>query len=433
MGRATASLEPLRQPGFRLLWLSLLAWHCARWMDLLATGWLALELTGSAWHVALIGFYRNIPVPIFGVLAGAIADRIDRRLLVFLTGGINVAASLAVFTLYITGQLEYWQLAAANLLLGLSWALDWPSRRAMLPDLVSREQLMPAIVLDGMSMNLNRVLGPVLAGAIVAALSIPGCYLVVAIVHAIGLVPIMRIELPAVRKAHTAAGLRFIMEGLRFCRQYQAVWGVLVITIIMNCFIFPYIQLLPVFARDVLNVGPVGLGLLMASDGIGSIVSAVALVSSNRARRYGLMFVAGSALMCASILAFALSPLYAVSVALLVLGGIWHTGFSTFQSTIILQTVGDAMRGRAMGVLTLAIGSSPLGMLIMGGIAEGMSAPWAVGLSSMAALVTVLGTAAIAPGLLAQRAPEPGVLPGAAGLRASPLASGPSTQAKGRI
>jgi len=400
-----AALEPLRRKGYRLLWLSAFLWYFARWMDILVAGWLALELTNSPLHVALIGFYRNAPVPIFGAFAGAIADRLDRRLLVIAAEVANVAATLSVAVLLLVGRLEYWHLAAANLLLGLAWSVEWPSRRAMVPDLAGRGLLLPALVLDTMSMNVTKVLGPLVGGGLLAALSLPGCYVLLTLVYSAALVPLLALRLPANgARPRAAPAFRFVAEGLSFCHKHQPVRGVLLVTMLMNCFVFPYQQLLSVFARDVLQVGPLGLGLLGAGDGIGSLVGATALVTSGRFRRQGWAFVLGSVGMCAAILVFATSPVYAVSLAFLILGGVGHSGFSTFQSAIILGTVGDALRGRAMGVLTLAIGSSPLGMLLMGGISALLSAPWAVGLSSVVGGALIAGTAAATPGLLAHEA-----------------------------
>lgn len=403
--RAPVGLEPLRHVGYRLLWFSSLLWHLARWMDILVAGWLALELTNSVWHVALIGFYRSAMLPLFGPFAGAIADRVDRRKVIIAAEVANVGATVAVAVLLIGGNLQYWHLAAANLVLGLAWSVEFPSRRAMIPDLVGPDLLLPAIVLDTMSMNVNKVVGPLIGGGLLATLSIPGCYVLLAVIYAVGLVPLLPLRLPPIHcQSRTTSTFRFIGEGLRFCHKHQSVRGVLLVTVAMNCFIFPYIQLLPVFARDVLQVGPVGLGLLAAGDGIGSLIGATILVTSGRLQRHGWAFVLGSVGMCCALLVFAISPLYAVSLAALILGGVGHSGFSTFQSTIILDAVGDSLRGRAMGVLTLAIGSAPLGTILIGAVAAALTAPWAVALSSATGGLLIVGTAALMPGLLAHGA-----------------------------
>ncbi|MDA8218908.1 MAG: MFS transporter [Dehalococcoidales bacterium] len=397
-------MAPLRHRGFRLLWLSSLSWYFGRWMDVLVTGWVTLQITDSAWLVAMIGFYRSIPVPIFGAFAGAIADRVDRRLLVIATETINALTALSIALLFMADRLEYWHLAVANLLLGFAWSIEWPSRRAIIPDLVGRELIMPAVVLDSISMNFNRTLGPLLGGALLATLDIPGCYLLLALLYAGGLVPLLLLRLPASTRAKSASALRFLGEGLGFCVKQDVVRGILLITVLMNCFYFPYVQLLPVIARDVFHVGPVALGFLSAADGIGSIIGAFILVSWKRLRRHGLVFVASSVGATAALFAFSVSPIYGLGLAMLILGGVLHSGFTTFQSTVILGAVSDSLRGRVLGVLTLAIGSSPAGMLLMGGIAGALSASWALGISGAAGVVLNTAAATISPGLVAHAA-----------------------------
>ena len=403
-----STLAPLRSGSFRLLWISSLFWNFARWTDIIVGGWLALQITDSAWLVALIGFYRSAPVLVFGAFAGAIADRFDRRRLVLAAQATNVTVAAAIALLLSADALEYWHLAAASLLLGLSWSLEFPCRRAIVPDLVGKRDLLPAIVLDTVSMNLMKVLGPIVGGGLLATLPIADCFVLVTAIYALGLLPILAVRLPqGLASAPAMATFRFIAEGLAFCSRHQPVRGVLFVTVAMNCFAFPYIQLLSVFARDVLFVGPLELGLLAAGDGIGSLIGSALLVSARRLRRPGWLYVLGSIGFCGALGGFAASPLFALSFALLIVAGVFHSAFSTFQSTIILGAVDDKLRGRAMGVLTLAIGSAPLGMLMIGALAASLTAPLAVALSAVVGGALIAGSAAITPGLLAYEAPAP--------------------------
>lgn len=405
-------LAPLRVPHFRLLWSSALIWYLARWLDILAAGWLALELTNSAWDVALIGFFRNAPIPIFGAFSGAIADRIDRRRLVIVAEAMNVLASALVAGLLFAGRLEYWHLAGANLLLGLAWAIEWPARRAMTPDVAGRNLVLPAIVLDTMSANVTKVLGPLVGGALIASLGTTTCYTLLACLYAASIIPLLRLRLQPVAAARPmVSALRFLGEGLSFCRRHPAVRGVLLVTVVMNCFAFPYVQLLSVFARDVLLVGPIGLGLLTAADGVGSLAGTSLLTGAVRIRRPGLIFAVGSTAMTLCLVLFALSPVYALSLGLLVLGGFAHSGFSTFQSTIILGAAGDALRGRAMGVLTLAIGSAPIGMLLVGALAGSFGAPIAVAASASAGALAIGLTSWRTPGLVGDETSDEAAAP----------------------
>ena len=402
----TSCLLPLRREGYRLLWLSSINWYAARQMDILVTSWVTLQLTNSAFDVALIGFFRFIPVMLFGTFAGAIADRLNRRRLVLATTSANVLVACAVATLFQANLVEFWHLAVANVTLGLCWAIEWPSRRAMMPDLAGKELLLPAVVVDTLSMNANRVLGPLVGGTLLAILSSAQCFYVLAAVYGAGLAPLLLLRLPAIRPPQRTATLRFILEGLGYCYRYQAVRGVLLITVVMNAFFFPYSQLLSVVARDVLRVGPVELGLLASGDGIGSLIGAMLLISSDRLRRQGPVFVFGSLAMSIALLVFALSPMFLLSFAMLTLAGVAHSAFSTYQSTIILGEVGDALRARVMGILTVAIGSSPVGMLFMGAIAGAHGAPWALGLSGVLGALLVGGSVALAPNLLTYEVPR---------------------------
>jgi MFS family permease len=406
-----SSLLPLQQKGYRLLWLSSLTWYCGRWMDVIVTSWATLQITDSAFAVAFIGVCRSVPVMLFGAFAGAIVDRVDRRHLVLATTVTNSLATLSLGVLAICGRLEFWHVAAANLLLGLAWSIEWPSRRAMTPDLAGKALLLPAIVLDTISSNLNRVLGPLIAGIVLATLSIGGCFLVLALLYGAGIVPLLLLRLPPILKPARTATLRFILEGVGYCYRYPIVRGVLLVTVVMNACFFPYSQLLSVVARDVLRVGPVELGILASADGVGSLVGALLMLSSERFRRQGAVFVLGSASMCFCLLAFAASPVYLLSLLCLLLSGVGHAAFGTYQSTIILGEVGDALRARVMGVLTVAIGSSPIGMLFMGAVAGAVGAPWALGSSGAIGALLVGVSVALAPSLLSYRLPRPHRIP----------------------
>lgn len=400
MNLRSTSLAPLRQPGFRLLYASSFLWYFGRWMDAIVSSWLALLLTNSPWHVALIGFYRNLPVMLFGPFTGAIADRIDRRTLLIASAIANAAAAATLAFLFYSGRMEFWHLAVANLVMGLAWSVEFPTRRAILPDLVGRERLLPAMVLDTVSMNVSRVCGPLLGGTVLALLDVTESYVVLALLYGGAAVPVLFLTLPAITRARGASAFRFLAEGLRFCGRTASVRGVLLITFLMNALAFPFMQLLSVFARDVLHVGPFELGLLTAGDGIGSLIGA-AFLSASSFKRYGVVFAASSVGMCLALVAFSASPVFVLSLAMLILAGVGHAGFTTLQSTITLSVVGEDMRGRVMGVLTLAIGSATLGMLLSGAVASAFGAPWAVGLSGAVGALLVTATAATTPGLLA--------------------------------
>ncbi|MBI2940802.1 MAG: MFS transporter [Chloroflexi bacterium] len=395
-----AALRPFDSPAFRTLWVATSLWHFARWMDIIVVGWLVLELTNSPWHVGLIGFYRSLPMMVFGLFGGAFADQFDRRKLITATQFVNLLVTGAVAILVGRGSFTFEWAALASLCLGFTWAIDWPTRRALVPDLVGKELLLNAILLDNASMNVTKAIGPLVGGTLILLLGYPGCYVLLGLIYMAELALLLWMAVPAASIAvRRVSMLRYLADGWSEIRRSEAIVGVLAVTVAMNFFAFPHQSLLPVFARDVLRAGPIGLGLLAAADGIGSLVGAVGLAALGQPKRVGRLFIAGSTSMCLLLVAFSTSADYRLAVALLLLAGLAHSAFSAFQSTIILGTSADAVRGRMMGALTLAIGSAPLGTLVVSGLATAASAPLAVGASAAVCAGLVLAWAARFPAL----------------------------------
>jgi MFS family permease len=394
------TLSPLRVPDYRRLLASNSLWWQAIFMEMIVVGWVVLELTNSAWHVALIGFYRSAPLMVMGFLSGPVSDRFGRRRVIIASQTSNLIVSLSVVTLLWTGHLQFWHLSVAAVILGTTWAVDWTARRALIPDLVGRSRTMDAMLLEGFTQNITRIAGPFTSGALIDAFGATGCYAVLAAVAALSLSFLLRMPRPRPRPGpvQTDPPLARMAAGLRYVRRHPAILGVFLITVAMNFLVFPYMTLLPVFARDVLGQGPVGLGLLGAASGAGSFVGLL-LVNRIRHRiRLTWIFSVGSAMMACALVAFALSTLFSLSLALLLLSGIGQACFGILQSSIVLLTASDDMRSRAMGAIVLGIGAGPPGRLIIGGLAESLGAPFAVLVTSAAAALVVLLTLALLPG-----------------------------------
>ncbi len=393
------ALDPWRIPNYRYLWLSNFAFYFARWMEQLVSGWLAWQLTHSPSDVALIGFFRTMPMLVLSVGSGVLSDRVERRKLVMATQVGNMAAALALFALYSLGQLQYWHLAVGTTAIGAAWAIEWPARRALSMDTVGRSMLVRATMLDSLSHNLTRALGPFAGGVIIALAGGEKVYALLALFYIGSLLAIRPLRTVLPERVGHASVWRNLGAGLAYARRNQAIMGVLVTTFVLNAFLFPYQQLLPVFADVVLHVDAVGLGLLGAADGIGSLVAALVIMSRGDVRRTGWFFISGAFGMSVFILLFSASQWYGVSLSLLILGGITHIGFTAMQSTIILSSSSEEMRGRSMGTLLLAIGSQPIGTLIMGGVAAAAGVAVAVGSGGLICVVSTAAIAALAPKL----------------------------------
>lgn len=393
-----APIETFRSPGYRCLWLASLLWNLARWMDQVVLGWVVLDMTNSAWDVAIIGALRWLPLLMFGLAGGAVADRVDRRLLLMGAQGLGLSISLSTAALLAVGIFDFGLACVVTFLLGLQWAIDWPTRRALIPDLVGRERTVNAVALEAVSMNLTRIVGPMLAGLLIAFVSPAAAFLVMAGLYTVELA-VLKIMPLAVQGPRQLSGplLRYLGDGFSQLRAYQPIVGVLLISAFMNILVFPYQQLLPVFARDELNVDAVGLGALSAAAGIGSFAGAMAIASWGRIPRSGLLFWVGSCLMSICLVGFAAANNFTLALLLVGLAGVGQAAFASLQSTIVLGTATDQLRGRAMGALTLAIGSSPIGMIEVGALALVIGAPLAVGLNAAACAALIAVVAARLP------------------------------------
>jgi MFS family permease len=340
-------------------------------------------MTNSAWDLAVMGALRWLPLLMFGVAGGAMADRVDRRLLLIAAQGLGLFVSVTTAVLLATGLFDFGFAALATFLLGLQWAVDWPTRRALIPDLVGRDLTVSAVALEAVSMNVARVVGPLVAGAMITFVSPAAAFVLMAGLY-VGEIILLKLMPLDVRGRQVASGpmLRYLRDGFSQLRDSPPIVGVLLISVLMNVLVFPYQQLLPVFARDVLHVDAIGLGALGAATGVGSFAGAVAIASVGRVPRSAMFFWVGSVLMSLCLVGFALTSNFPLALVLVGLSGLGSSAFASLQSTIVLEKASDQLRGRAMGALTLAIGSAPLGTLELGAATVVLGAPLAVALNA---------------------------------------------------
>jgi MFS family permease len=403
----------LHNGDYRRLLSSNALWWQAMFMEMVVVGWLVLELTNSPWQVSLVGFCRSAPFLVCGFIAGPLTDRLGRRRIILGAQLANFLAYVALTLLLWSGGLALWHMYLTALVLGAAWALDWPARRALLPDLIGKEQTVDAMLMENFAQSTSRIIGPSLAGGLIAAFGPAGCYTVMMMLSGVGLWNLRHLSqqpIPRTSMRPTASPWNLVAEGLRYVGSNQAILGVILITLVMNLLYFPYMNLLSVFARDVLEQGPVGLGFLGAASGVGALVG---LFLINRLRHQfssGLILTVGTFGMSLCLLAFALSGVYSFSWIMLLFAGIGQACFGIMQSSIILLAASDEMRSRAMGTLVLAIGSDPLGKLQTGYLAETLGAQVTVAGQAALAAVCILGIAIALPGLrqpVTERQPAP--------------------------
>jgi len=382
----------LQEPSYRRLWASGLLVNVARWVDLVTLGWLALQLTGSPFMVGLAAFARSAPMMVVGPFAGIVADRMPRGRVLTIAQTTGLVAALTFAVVFASGGGRYGVLVAFEVVFGLVWALDFPARRTSLYALLGAPRVAQAVSLETVSMQIAKVLGPLAAGWCLARVGPAACYALMALMYAGGLAACggLRVKLGmpgATLSGSVGASMR---AGLQAAWASGTVRAVLLVTIAMNTLFFPYQHMLPVFARDVLAVGPLALGALVAADGLGALIGALAIASGWGRLDHRMVF--GSAVMIAPLLLVALagSRWLGVCVVILLIMGAAESGFATMQSTLVLLSAPERLRGAVMGILSACIGTQPLGTLAIGLLAASLGSPRAFTLNALVSLAVIV-------------------------------------------
>ncbi|HEX7788882.1 MAG TPA: MFS transporter [Methylomirabilota bacterium] len=391
----SAFVSVLREGAYRRLWCSGLCVNGARWMDLVLLGWLAFQLTDSPFMVGLAAFARSAPLMVLGPFTGLLADRMHRGRVLVLTQAVGVATALALAAVFALGRGGFWPLVGLEMLFGALWALDFPARRTALYALVGTRRVATAVSLETVSMQVAKMIGPVLAGVGLARLGPAPCYLGVAALYIVGLLVFIgvpaRIGGPGPREAASVAAS--LGAGFREAWREPTVRAVLMVTILMNVLFFPYQHMLPVFARNVLGVGPEWLGALIAADGLGALLGALAIASGRGFLPHGRLFAVSVLVAPFLLLAFTILRWPWACLVVLVAIGICESGFAAMQSTLVLLAAPEAGRGRAMGILSACIGTQPAGTLWIGFLSGGIGVPAAMAINGAVALLAMVPAA----------------------------------------
>lgn len=392
-----AGLRALGHRDFRLFWCGQLVSLIGTWMQSVGQAWLVLELTNSPFRLGVIGALQFGPILLFSFLSGAISDRVRKRRLLL---GTQAALMLQAFTLAVlvgSGRVQFWHVAVLAALYGLATTLDMPSRQSYIAHLVPRGDLMNAIALNSAVFNGARVVGPAVAGLLVARYGTAAAFLMNGASFIAVLAALAAIRTEGAPSPRRGVGLRAeIAEGVRYAAGTPRVALVMSLLVVVSLFVVNMNVLVPLIARDVLHEGAHGFGLLMAALGVGAVAGALA-VAALSVGRPPLGMVVGPALAAAALLlllstARHFGPTAAVLVAL----GFAQIVFMTSCNTTVQIAVPDELRGRVMGLYALVFaGMTPIGALIMGTVAEhwGVSRACAVGGAAGLLLILALTVA----------------------------------------
>ena len=390
------SLLQLRD--FRLMWIAGGLDNTGRWMDSVVMGLLVLNLTDSAFQVALLFVFRWLPMLVFALLSGMIADRTNRWAIMMSARSVAVIATVAILILVIADAVKPWHVFIASFFLGLLFVMEFPSRRSLIYDLVGSERIVSAMSLETINSTLGKFAGPFMAGLLIELSGFSGTYGVLATVYVIAFILILVMQgRGPVRSPSPYAFWNTVSRGFKYSVNSTVIRSVLIVTLIMNAMAFSVESLFPVVARDHLGVGAGLTGILISAQAIGSLVAASVIASLAMVRYHGRIFCLGLALQLLSLLFFALSPWYSVSFLMLLLAGLGAAGYSTMQSTIILISSEPEMRGTALGMLGQCIGVAAVGGVAVGIVANFFSANIAVALSVSLGLVLLIPTMFLSP------------------------------------
>ena len=380
-------MGPLKYREFRLLWLGWVFLVTGSWVHQMTSGWLILKLTDSPFMLGLNGAFMSIPFLITSLYGGAVADRVDRRKLLLVTQGIGMLVAFIPGVLTALDLIQVWHIYALS---SVSWtiaAFDSPARHALIPTLVPRSELMRAIALTSVLRRSMGLVGPLIGGIVLTTGGIAGAFFVYAFFNSALFICIvlMRPQKTELEPQTTSTG-RAILDGLAAMSSNRILFGILSLEAI-HTFFATYHELMPVFARDVLKVGPMGLGFLYAAPGVGAFVGMLIMVAAGNVKKKGVLFFITALTQPVVVALFALSPWLVTSMVMLLIAGVLDVVGGTVRNTMIQLVTEERLRGRVMAMNSMVHrGLSPLSGLQAGTVATFIGAPLAIAAGASLAL-----------------------------------------------
>jgi MFS family permease len=382
--RILEAISALRHRNYRLYWFGQLFSVLAQNMEHVAQGWLVLELTNSPLALGLTGLAHAIPTITLTLVGGAIADRADRRRIMIASQTGAALIFLTVAVLVLTGVVALWHVMVLAFVSGSIRAFDRPSRMALLPQMVPREDIPNAVAIGGTIWQLCRLIGPAAAGVLIYLFGVGPTFLACSLGS--GTAVTLWLAIRTVQPTITASGsglLKNMMEGVNFIWKNELYYTLMGMTFFNSVFGMSYLILMPVFARDILQVGSQGFGFLQTAGGAGALIGTLSVAVFSDIRRLPLQAARGATLFGALLLMFAFSTLYSVSLALAFVLGMVSQFYITAINTVLQLNLPEQLRGRVMGVHGLTWDLMPVGGMIAGTIAEFAGAPTAVAVGAV--------------------------------------------------
>jgi MFS family permease len=385
-----------RNPIYRLYYYSLIGHWAPMQMQMVTRTLLIYRLTGSGAILGVMALAGSIPMLLLSLYGGALADRLDKRkILIYsqafsalVTIGVGFALSINYLSRDVPGS--WWVLIVSSVLQGIIMGIMMPSRASMVPEIVSPADLMNAISLNNMGMNVFRILAPAATGFIIDAWDFASVYYIMTGLYIFSVVFLLRMPPKRTAVRGESGTVAEVLEGFRYMRGETTIMLILVFTLACTILGMPFNMLLPMFTEDILKVGASGLGVLMAVSGVGSIVVSFTLASMQNKKR-GIMMLFSGLILSLALIAFSFTANWNLALGLSVFIGLGQTGQTAIGFALIQYYVDPGYRGRVMSFMMLGFGLSSLGTVFGGILAETMGIAWAIGGLAIALAVVTTG------------------------------------------
>ena len=376
----------LEERNFRLFFFGQLVSTTGSWMQMVAQSWLVLELTGSGTMLGLVMALQWTPLLLFGAWGGVLADRYDKRKLILAMETIAGLLALGLGLLVLTDVVSFWMVLVVAGMLGCTQAIEQPARQSFVSELVGPERLTNALSLCGLLINVGRLLGPAIAGLVIAVAGVPYCFLLNAATYVPAVTTLALISSRSLYKGARAQRAKGqLTEGLRYVRRTPALWVPLLMMLAIGTFTYEFQITLPLLTSDTFGVDAAAYGLMQTMLGAGAIVGGIWV--ARRSVPTNAMLTGSAAVFGLIVLALSVAPTYLVAMVIVPFQGAANITFSTLANSSMQLSSASAMRSRVMALFSMAwVGTTPIGGPIVGWIAQTWSPRWALALGAFAAI-----------------------------------------------
>jgi MFS family permease len=356
---------------FRLFWFGQIISITGTWMQSVAQGWLVYSLTKSPFYLGMVAAAASLPILLFTLPAGVLADRLPKRNLLLYTQGFSIVPALMLGILTSLKVIAVWQVALLAAMLGSINAVDIPTRQSFLAEMVGRGQVANAIALNSAAFNGARIIGPMIAGVVIATMGIPACFFLNAVSFGAVIFALSKMQAKGEMQVKSEGMIKEFRKGIGFVKGNREIVAVITLIGVFSLAGLPYISLLPVFAGGVFHKGATGYGFLMGASGIGALTAAVGIAARRSIQDPLKMMSVAVLFFSTALLAFSVSRIFWVSLVIIMIGGWGMVSYLALANSFIQMSVPDELRGRVMSVYSFVfLGTVPIGNAIMGSVAD---------------------------------------------------------------